>query len=154
MSAIERTATVAAPPDAVWAVLADFGAISGWVPMIEHSCLLSDRTDGVGAVRRVQIARQTLIERVTTWDEPRELAYDIEGLPSIVGTARSTWRVTPVASGSTVVLTNEIDTGRSLVKILIATRVLGRMAMASEVMLAGLTGAVDPLAEQEQEVAS
>ncbi len=141
MTAIERSTTVSATPDDVWAMLADFGAISAWVPSIQHSCLLSGQTAGVGTVRRVQIARQTLVERVTTWEPPRRLAYDIDGLPPIVGTARNTWRIAPASSGSDVVLVTEIDTGPHPVKALIARRVLDRMARASELMLAGLTAA-------------
>jgi carbon monoxide dehydrogenase subunit G len=162
VSATERSATVAATPAAVWAVLANFGAISGWVPMIQHSCLLSDRNEGVGAVRRVQIARQTLVERVTTWDPPRILAYTIEGLPPIVGTATNTWTVKASDEGSRVTLTTEIETGRNPVRALVARKVLERMAAASELMLAGLATAAppndghqgrhqDPHQDQEQE---
>jgi hypothetical protein len=130
----------------VWEVLADFGAIAQWVPMIQHSCLLSEQTEGVGTLRRVQIARQTLVERVTVWDPPRELAYTIEGLPPMVGAAHTTWRVTPVhdhdaAARTDVVITTRIDTGRNPAKVLIAKKALERMALAAEMMLAGLTTA-------------
>jgi carbon monoxide dehydrogenase subunit G len=155
VSTLERSASVAAAPDRVWATLADFGAISRWVPSIQHSCLLSEQTEGVGAVRRVQIARQTLVERVTAWEPSRTLAYDIEGLPPIVGTARTTWRISPAASGSHVVLTTEIDAGRNPAKLLLAGKVLERMATASELMLAGLSARVAPEqredARQEEE---
>lgn len=146
MSHLERTTTVAAPPERVWEVLADFGAIATWVPMIQHSCLLSEQTEHPGTVRRVQIARQTLVERVVTWRPTQELAYDIEGLPPIVGTARNTWRLTASAdgAGTDVVLTTEIDTGTNPVKRLVAKKVLERMALASDMMLAGLTATVAP----------
>ena len=138
MTAVERSTIVAAPPDAVWEVLADFGALASWVPMIQHSCLLSEQPGDVGAVRRVQIARQTLVERVTTWAPPAELSYTIEGLPPMVGIARNTWRLTPSGPETSVVLTTEIDTGRNPARALLAKRVLQRMAIASEQMLAGL----------------
>jgi carbon monoxide dehydrogenase subunit G len=142
VSRLERSKRVDASPDLVWAVLADFGRISAWVPLIQHSCLLSDQTDGVGAVRRVQIARQTLVERVVTWAPGRELAYDIEGLPPFVGTARNTWRLVAMGDDSTdVVLTTDIDTGPNPAKMLIAKKVLERMALASDLMLAGLAAA-------------
>lgn len=147
MSSIRRTATVGLPPEAVWEVLADFGAISGWVPMIQHSCLLSEQTDGVGTVRRVQIARQTLVERVAVWEPPSRLAYTIEGLPPMVGSARTTWNVTPTPSGADIVITTRIETGRNPAKMLIARRVLDRMSLAAELMLAGLTAAVAPTPE-------
>jgi hypothetical protein len=131
----------------VWAVLADFGAIANWVPMIQHSCLLSEQIELPGTIRRVQIARQTLVERVVTWKPSRELAYDIEGLPPIVGTARNTWRLVPAAHGTEVVLTTEIETGPNPVKVFVAKKVLERMAMASDSMLAGLATAVAPQEE-------
>lgn len=138
MSAVERRATVTATPDRVWSLLADFGALSAWVPLIQHSCLLTDQTEGVGTTRRVQIMHQTLVERVTTWSPGNELAYSIEGLPPIVGTARNTWRIGAAPGGSEVVVTTEIDTGRNPLKMLVASKVLERMATASEFMLAGL----------------
>jgi carbon monoxide dehydrogenase subunit G len=153
VSRLERSATVAAPPEQVWAVLSDFGAIANWVPIIQHSCLLSEQTERAGTVRRVQIARQTLIERVVTWKPSQELAYDIEGLPPIVGTARTTWRLTRTGHGTgtmtRVVLTTEIATGPNPVKLLVAKKVLERMALASDVMLAGLATAAAPPAQEE-----
>ncbi|MGF1599073.1 MAG: SRPBCC family protein [Acidimicrobiales bacterium] len=146
MSRLERSVIVAAPPERVWEVLADFGAIADWVPLIQHSCLLSGQTERPGTVRRVQIARQTLVERVVTWRPFRELAYDIEGLPPVVGPARTTWRLTPEGNGTTtrVVLSTAIDTGPNPVKVLVARKVLERMALASDLMLTGLTNAVAP----------
>ncbi len=150
MSRLERSTTVDAPPERVWVVLADFGAIATWVPMIQHSCLLSDQTERPGAVRRVQIAHQALVERVVTWRPGHELAYDIEGLPPIVGTARNTWRLSPAEGGARtdVVLTTEIDTDPNPVKLLVARKVLERMALASELMLAGLVAAAAPGTEE------
>ena len=153
MSRLERSATVAAPPGRVWEVLADFGALANWVPMIQHSCLLSEQTDGTGTVRRVQIGRQALVERVVAWRPPQELAYDVEGLPPIVGTARTTWRLTPAGAepgdGTDVVLTTEIDTGPNPVKLFVARKVLERMGLAADLMLAGLGAAVAPAPQEE-----
>ena len=147
-AAAEQTTTVAADANSTWAVLADFGAISSWVPLIQHSCILSPHVDGPGAVRRVQIARQTLVERVVEWSPPNRLAYVIEGLPPIVGSTRNTWTLTPGLDGGTeVTLTTEIDTGRNPVKSLVAAKVLERMSIASNAMLAGLAAAVVPATE-------
>jgi carbon monoxide dehydrogenase subunit G len=142
VSSIERSTSVAGTPDEAWAVLADFGSLAMWVPMIQHSCLLSEQTEGIGTVRRVQIARQTLVERVSTWRPGDELSYTIEGLPPMVGTARNTWHITPTDAGCDVTLTTEIDAGRNPVKRFIARKVLERMSTASEFMLAGLAAAV------------
>lgn len=150
VSSVERARSISATPERAWEVLTDFGALSSWVPMIQHSCLLSEQTDGVGTVRRVQIARQTLVERVDVWEPTSTLGYTIEGLPPIVGTARNTWRLAPTASGTDVTLTTEIDTGRNPIKQVVAKKVLERMSTASEFMLAGL----DTATSKPQEVAS
>jgi uncharacterized protein YndB with AHSA1/START domain len=146
MNHLERSTTIAAPPELVWEVLADFGAIASWVPLIQHSCLLSDQTEHPGTVRRVQIARQTLVERVVTWRPAQELAYDIEGLPPVLGTAHTTWRLTRDGDGTDatteVVLSTELHTGPNPVKLFIGKKVLERMALAAELMLAGLADAV------------
>ncbi|NBV74348.1 MAG: SRPBCC family protein, partial [Actinobacteria bacterium] len=41
---IERSSEIAATPSEIWEVLADFGALASWVPMIQHTCPLSDQT--------------------------------------------------------------------------------------------------------------
>ena len=150
MSSVEHTRTISATPDDAWEVLADFGALSSWVPMIQHSCLLSEQDRGVGTVRRVQIAQQTLVERVDVWEPTSTLGYSIEGLPPIVGTPHNTWRLIPIESGTEVRLTTEIDTGANPIKKAIAKKVLERMSMASEFMLAGL----DTATNSTEEVAS
>ena len=144
-----RATSIAATPDEIWTVLADFGSLSGWTPMIQHSCLLSEQSDGVGTVRRVQIARQTLVETVTVWEPGHTLAYTIEGLPPIVGVAVNTWRITPTSSGADVTLTTGIDVGRNPVKAVIAGKVLERMATASEFMLTGLAEATERSTNRE-----
>ena len=143
---LDKSLAIEASPTVAWAVLADFGAIASWVPLIGHSCLLSERSEGLGAVRRVQIARQVLVERVVTWEPERALAYDIEGLPPIVGTARNSWRLTPTATGTEVSLTTTIDTGVNPAKKFMANKVLERMALASDMMLAGLDARTKALA--------
>ena len=36
-----RLGTIAAEPQAIWDVIADFGAISSWADIVDHSCLLN-----------------------------------------------------------------------------------------------------------------
>ena len=144
MSSAEQTTTITAPPDEVWAVLADFGAIATWVPMIQHSCLLSDVETGPGAVRRVQIARQTLVERVTAWEPGRAPGLRHRGAPADRrhGEQHMDARSPGGDDQTEVTLTTEIPTGRNPVKRLIAGKVLERMSLASQMMLAGLTATV------------
>lgn len=136
-----RSRTIAAEPQAVWGVLADFGAIGAWVGDVDHSCLLRHRDDGglVGVVRRIQMGRNTLVEEIVEADPPNGLAYDIRGLPPLLGRLRNRWQLRAVAPASTeVVLTSTVDIGTGPLHRL-AERVVGSvMAKKSEAMLAGL----------------
>ena len=68
MATVERTAAVPASSGDVWAVLAEFGHISRWAANVDHSCLLSDQTEGVGTIRRIQTDRSTVVETVEAWE--------------------------------------------------------------------------------------
>lgn len=138
MATYSTNITINAPIGDIWSVLADFPAISQWVPLIQHSCTLSQQQSGIGAVRRVQIAQQALVETVTVWEPERQLSYTIDGLPPIVGMATNTWRLEPAKNGVIVTLTTDIPTGRNPVRKLAATKALERMSIASTFMTSGL----------------
>jgi carbon monoxide dehydrogenase subunit G len=128
---IRRSRTIAAEAQAIWDVLADFGAVSSWADFVDHSCLLSPAAEGVGVgtARRVQLRRDTLVERITAFDPPNALSYDIEGLPRLVRHLRSTWTLRPVAHGFTeVTLTSRVDIGSNPVQRL-AERIFGRVSV-------------------------
>jgi hypothetical protein len=136
-----RSRTIAAEAQAIWDVLADFGAVSSWAQFVDHSCLLEHSTDGgaVGVSRRVQLGRNTLVERITAFDPPNTLSYDIEGLPRQVRHLRSTWTLRPLAIGFTeVTLTSRVEIGATPVQRL-AERVFGRVSVKQlDLLLAGL----------------
>lgn len=133
---------MSAPPEAVWEVLADFGALAHWVPEVEHSCLLHGGSPGVGTVRRVQVGRTTLLETVTAWSPPEQLAYDITGLPSVLRHVSNDWRLRAVDGGTEVTVTASVDAGPRPPQRLIARLVAQRMATTSDQMLAGLAAAL------------
>jgi carbon monoxide dehydrogenase subunit G len=138
---VSRTRTIAAAPQAVWDVLSDFGAIGTWVDGVDHSCLLRHRDDGglVGVARRIQMGRTTLVEEIVDAEPPSGLAYDILGLPRVLGRLRNRWRLETAAPASTeVVLTSSVDIGQGPLRKL-AERVVCRViARQSDRMLAGL----------------
>jgi hypothetical protein len=143
---IRRRRTVAAEPQAIWDVLADFGAVSSWADFVDHSCLLEHGADGgaVGTSRRVQLGRSTLVERITEFDPPQALAYDIEGLPRLIRHLCSGWILRPIATGFTeVTLTNTVEFGSNPVQR-VAARVFGRVSVKQlDLLLAGLAKRVE-----------
>jgi uncharacterized protein YndB with AHSA1/START domain len=124
----------------VWAVLADFAAISRWAPNVDHSAPATEPAAGIGAVRRVQSGRVALLERVVEWRAPAELAYQLIGLPPPAGTVLTRWSLAEQGDSTLVTVTTTISPlpgppGR------IVSRVLGRrLAAAAETMLGGLAG--------------
>lgn len=141
---ISRSRTVAVPPEQVWHVLADFGALSSWAVNVDHSCVLEHGASaGIGTSRRVQVGRDTLVERITEFDAPVALAYDIEGLPRRVRRVANRWTLTPAGNSTGVTLTTTVEIGANPVAG-VAERALCRfMARQSDTMLAGLAARVE-----------
>ena len=139
MTTVERSGVTSASPDEVWAVLSDFAAISSWAPNVDHSCLLSEQSEGVGMVRRIQTDRSTIVETVEIWQPGSTLAYRITGLPPVIKSVTNTWRIVASGDSTAVSLTTEIDTGPRPPQRLIAKAVGKRLGAASDQMLEGLT---------------
>jgi hypothetical protein len=139
VAAIDRSRTVAAEPQAVWNVLADFGSISSWADNIDHSCILNHGDEPLGATRRVQIGRNALVETITEFDATWALAYDVDGLPKRVRRFTNRWSLRRVTNGGTVVtLTSTVEIGSGPLQKL-AERVVCRVqTRQSDIMLAGL----------------
>jgi Polyketide cyclase / dehydrase and lipid transport len=136
---IARSRTVAAEPQEVWDVLADFGAISSWADNIDHSCILDNGAEPVGTTRRVQIGRNTLVERITEFDPTWALAYDVEGLPKRLHRFNNRWTLRRVQGGNTVVtLTSTVEIGSGAMQKLAERTVCRVQVRQSDVMLAGL----------------
>ena len=145
MASISRTRTVAAPASAVWDVLADFGSISAWASNVDHSCLLEHGDDpaAVGTSRRVQVGRDTLVERITDSVAPTTLRYSIEGLPRPLGRVANRWTITPFGDSTAVTLTSTVDIGGNPLARVAEKAACGFMARQSDVMLAGLARRVE-----------
>jgi hypothetical protein len=136
---IYRSRTVAAEPKEVWDVLADFGSISSWADNIDHSCILNHGSEPVGATRRVQIGRNTLVERITEFDPTWTLAYDVEGLPKRLRRFNNRWTLRAAQNGTTVVtLTSTIEIGSGRMQTLAERAACRIQVRQSDVMLAGL----------------
>ena len=146
---VVRTRIIAAESDAVWAVLADFAAISTWATRIDHSSITHEAdgapTNQVGLTRRIQMGRNTLLERVVTWTPPRTLAYEIRGLPKIIKSVQNRWDLTAAGTVTTATLTSTIDTGPRPPQQIIARLVGKRLAKESDALLSGIAVYVERL---------
>lgn len=142
MATVVKSTSVPASPNAVWEVLADFAAISGWASNVDHSCLLSDQTEGVGMVRRIQTGRTTVVETVTRWEPGVTLSYALTGLPAVIRSLTNTWTLEPLSDSTsvstTVTLTTEIDAGSRPPQKGIAKVVGRKLGQASDEMLVGI----------------
>jgi len=138
MASVTKTATIPAPRADVWAVLADYGAISAWAPNVDHSCLMSDQIEGVGMARRNQIGRNTVVETVLVFEPGDTLSYSISGLPPVIKSVSNAWHLESAGEHTTATLITEIDTGSRSPQKAIAKAVGRTMGAASDQMLGGL----------------
>ena len=136
---LSRRVDIAAPRDQVWAVLSRLDQIGRWAPGVDHASYTTEATEGIGAARRIQAGRQTLLETVTTWRAPATLAYRLDGLPPIVGTVTNRWDLTVMSGATTTAtLTTIIDPGGSRAGKLVARGLIRVLGRASTGMLEGL----------------
>jgi carbon monoxide dehydrogenase subunit G len=139
---ISRTRPIAAQPQAIWDVLADFGAISSWAHDVDHSALLNLGPEGglLGATRRVQLGRNAIVERIRTYDPPTTIAYDVEGLPGILGKVANRWTLQPEGAATLVTLTSTMEMGHRYNLLASAAEwvALRGIAKTSDSLLAGL----------------
>jgi hypothetical protein len=137
---ISRSRTITAPPQAIWDVLADFGSLSSWANNVDHSCILDHAPIGqvVGTSRRVQMGRNTLVERITEFEPLGALAYDIEGLPRRLRAIANRWTLLANADATQVTLTSSVDIGANPVARAAEWAICRGMAKESDSMLTGL----------------
>ena len=139
MAQIERSRTIAAAPQEVWEVLADFGALSTWVDRVDHSCILTHVADGhVGTARRVQMGRQTLVERIVDYHPPHTLAYDIDGLPNRLRRVNNRWSLRPFGDSTVATLTSTVEIGSGRISELAERAMCRLMTRESKGLLDGL----------------
>lgn len=149
MTDIQRSRTIAARIGDVWEMLADFGSISSWAGNVDHSCILFRGPYGapVGTTRRVQVKRDALVERITEFDPPRALGYEIEGPPRRLRTVSNRWTLAPTvgesATTTLVTLTSTVEIGPRATQKLAEGLLCRFLARQSEAMLAGLANRLE-----------
>ena len=139
-----RCGSIAARPHDVWAVLADFGAISSWAPNVDHSCLLTDQAAGSAppvasrpAARRSSRRWQCgLLPPSTGRVCCRIRSPDC---PGSIRSVTNTWHLSLRGDATIVTLTSTVDAGPRPPQKGIARIVSRKLASASDEMIAGLT---------------
>jgi hypothetical protein len=123
----------------VWEVLARFDDIAVWAPaVVDHSSGLGGPEEGVGAARRIQSGRTTVVETVERWDPPKLLAYRLEGLPGPLRKVVNEWRLEPSGDATEATITSSVDVGPRPPHRLVERVALRRLAKVSDGLLDGL----------------
>jgi carbon monoxide dehydrogenase subunit G len=101
MSQLSVSRHIAAPPQRVWAVLADLEGHATWMADVRKLEVTSPRKSGVGATMRVTsvlfglpFVRDVMV--VTAWDPPHRMAVEHRG--QFTGTGE--FRLTPHGAGT------------------------------------------------------
>ncbi len=141
MIAVSNEITVAASPAAVWALLAAFDRLAGWAQEIDHSCRLTERREGVGTERRVQVKSNVLLERVTVWQPEETLAYEVVGLPNVVGRVVNEWTLRADGDHTQLALTAQIKPGPKPPMKLVARLLARQMGSVNQRLLRDLDAA-------------
>ncbi|AHJ65503.1 Hypothetical protein GbCGDNIH4_2027 [Granulibacter bethesdensis CGDNIH4] len=97
---------IAAPPDAVWAIISEFGDIT-WLPLVKSSS--ADRGNTPGSIRVLDLGGPRITEELTEYDAAgRSYSYkftpDVENTQIVpAGDYRSTITVEAVGAGARIV---------------------------------------------------
>ena len=74
MSTFSTHIHIQAPPEEVWAALADIGEIYVWNPGVQSSHLTSDAGEGIGTARYCDLGGGNYLdERVVVWEPSQAL---------------------------------------------------------------------------------
>lgn len=145
MADISRRRCFSAAPEAVWVLLADFGALATWADDVDHCCLLNgDEGSGpVGLARRVQRGHQTFVETIVEFDAPHVLAYRVAGVPKGFSVTNR-WNVARgPGDATTVTLTSTIRSSHPLWRPVAERAFAGLMARNSSRLLDSLVNTVE-----------
>ena len=103
----ERSLTIDASPDAVWAVLSRYMHIDEFAPQVTSVDALTDGENGVGSKRRNHFANGTsVVEEVTSWKPGTGYTVQLSDMAAMpLHEASSEIRITPTDGQSRVTWT-------------------------------------------------
>jgi ligand-binding SRPBCC domain-containing protein len=78
MTTLKHQIRIHAPIETVWKAVSDLPAVQHYNPMVASARFISDRRQGVGAMRRCELKPKGWVEeRVWHWDAPRAIGLEI-----------------------------------------------------------------------------
>ena len=85
--AVRTSVVIAAPPEVVWQHVVSFSALPPPDELVFRTGIAYPQTaviegQGVGAIRRCRFSTGDFVEPITTWDEPRLLAFSVASQPA------------------------------------------------------------------------
>jgi hypothetical protein len=93
---------IAAPPEIVWAAIADLEAVQAYNPTVSKAQLIPGPREGVGAGRSCTTKQGKVVERVIGWDKPNAIEMQLVSSPWPVKAMRWRTELSPQAHGTQV----------------------------------------------------
>jgi len=143
MVRIQRQIRIEAGPEAVWAVLADYGGVDKWMPSVDHAVITTGEA-GVGCERACDIQGMGKVhERVLVWDENERFVVELSAMGPMKS-AQSDWMLTPQGEGTLVTSVTDVAMRFGPIGVLMARTVVGRqLGKQLEIGLRGLKAYVE-----------
>lgn len=108
MTTLKHEVSVAADIDTVWRTLSDLPAVKQHNPSVVSVCILTDKTTGIGAVRRCEMKTKDWVEeKVWAFDPPHAIGFEVAASSWPVATMK--WRTELRPDGSTTLVTQEMN---------------------------------------------
>jgi ligand-binding SRPBCC domain-containing protein len=103
---------IAAPPEIVWAVIADLEAVQAYNPTVSKASLLPGPREGVGAGRTCLTRQGEAVERIVGWEKSKAIEIELVSSPWPVKAMRWRTEISPEKRGTAV--TQELSYAPSL----------------------------------------
>ncbi len=123
---LRKTQIISAPIEAVWAIVADHGGMTQWMPMISHVELTKPNAAGEfseGCERECQFGPDLLKEKIIFWDAPYGYAYNIADM-HLVRDHVGYIQLQPVSGGTKVTWTQYFHPNSNFAMNFIARNVM------------------------------
>jgi len=149
MPSVSRHVVVEAPRAAVWATLADLGAVSVWNPAVDHSAETADEAGpaGVGSARHCELpgSMGAVDEVVTDWQDQQSMELEVRGA-RMMRSMRARYDLETVGAGTQVTMSSEFRMAFGPIGALMAATMGKRLiARTMDQTLGGLKAHVETM---------